>query len=124
MRRKREKIPSRRERLMAITKSLEQYITLDIASLTDEEKQKFYNLEFNLIELFEEIDNWRGGIEDTNLRYTIKFDIIDECANNLELLIEQMEYFIEDFKKGKNIKQVEWETFEVKAEEIVWPGLF
>tara|TARA_R100001082_G_scaffold42501_1_gene22578 strand:+ start:40 stop:414 length:375 start_codon:yes stop_codon:yes gene_type:complete len=124
MRRKREKIPSRRERLMAITKSLEQYITLDIASLTDEEKQKFYDLEFNLIELFEEIDNWRGGIEDTNLRYTMKFDIIDECANNLELLLEEMEHFMNEFKKGINIKLIEWETFEVKAEEIVWPGLF
>ena len=43
---KREKVLSRRQRLEAISRELEKSMSLDIAFLTDEEKAKFFDLEF------------------------------------------------------------------------------
>ena len=54
---KREKVLSRRQRLQAITREVEKSMSLDIASLTDEEKAKFFDLEFLLEELHDEIDH-------------------------------------------------------------------
>ena len=124
MKRKRMRIPSRRERLMSIVKELQRFDKIDMQTLDEEGKGNFFDLETQLEELYYEIDNWRAGIEDTNLRYTMKFDIIDECANNLEELQDKMSYFVDDFKEGKNMNSKEVEEFEFTAENIVFPGLF
>ena len=118
------RIPSRRERLMSIVKELQRFDKIDMQTLDEEGKGNFFDLETQLEELYYEIDNWRAGIEDTNLRYTLKFDIIDECANNLEELQDKMSYFVDDFKEGKNMNSTEVEEFEEAAENIVFPGLF
>ena len=109
---------------MSIVKKLQRFNKIDMQTLDDEGKGNFFDLEFQLEQLYEEIDNWRCGIEDTNLRYTMKFDIIDECANNLEELQDKMSYFVNDFKEGKNMNSTEVEEFEFTAENIVFPGLF
>ena len=124
MKRKRTRIPSRRERLMSIVKELQRFDKIDMQTLDEEGESNFFDLETQLEELYYEIDNWRAGIEDTNLRYTMKFDIIDECANNLEELQEKMSYFVDDFKEGKNMNSEEVADFEFTAENIVFPGLF
>jgi hypothetical protein len=124
MKRKRTRIPSRRERLMSIVKELQRFDKIDMQTLDEEGESNFFDLETQLEELYYEIDNWRAGIEDTNLRYTMKFDIIDECANNLEELQEKMSYFVDDFKEGKNMNSEEVKDFEFTAENIVFPGLF
>ena len=95
---KRERIPSRRERLQAISNELEKSMSLDIASLTDEEKSKFYNLESDLEDLHSEIENWRSGLEGTNLEYTMKYSTLEECEAELDELRDMMSYFISDFK--------------------------
>ena len=124
MKRKRTRIPSRRERLMSIVKELQRFDKIDMQTLDEEGESNFFDLETQLEELYYEIDNWRAGIEDTNLRYTMKFDIIDECANNLEELQEKMSYFVDDFKEGKNMNSEEVADFDITAENIVFPGLF
>ena len=121
---KREKVLSRRQRLQAISRELEKSMSLDIASLTDEEKTKFFNLEFLLEELHDEIDHWRSGMEGTNLEYTMKYGTLEECQEQLEELQDMMSYFVSDFKKNINITNNDWEEFEFIAENIVWPGLF
>jgi len=121
---KRERIPSRRERLQAISNELEKSMSLDIASLTDEEKSKFYNLESDLEDLHSEIENWRSGLEGTNLEYTMKYSTLEECEAELDELMDMMSYFISDFKKNINITNTDWEEFEFKSENIVWAGMF
>ena len=121
---KREKVLSRRQRLQAISRELEKSMSLDIASLTDEEKSKFYNLESDLEDLHSEIDHWRSGMEGTNLEYTMKYDTLEECQEQLEQLQEMMSYFISDFKKNINVTNKEFEEFENITENIVWPGMF
>ena len=121
---KREKVLSRRQRLQAISKELEKSMSLDIASLTDEEKSKFYNLESDLEDLHSEIDHWRSGMEGTNLEYTMKYGTLEECQEQLEQLQDMMSYFVSDFKKNINITNNDWEEFEFIAENIVWAGMF
>lgn len=121
---KREKVLSRRQRLEAISRELEKSMSLDIAFLTDEEKAKFFDLEFLLEELHDEIDHWRSGMEGTNLEYTMKYGTLEECQEQLEELQDMMSYFVSDFKKNINITNNDWEEFEFIAENIVWPGLF
>ena len=121
---KREKVLSRRQRLQAISRELEKSMSLDIASLTDEEKSKFYNLESDLEDLHSEIDHWRSGMEGTNLEYTMKYDTLEECQEQLEQLQDMMSYFVSDFKKNINITNNDWEEFEFIAENIVWAGMF
>ena len=121
---KREKVLSRRQRLEAISRELEKSMSLDIAFLTDEEKAKFFDLEFLLEELHDEIDQWRSGMEGTNLEYTMKYGTLEECQEQLEELQDMMSYFVSDFKKNINITNNDWEEFEFIAENIVWPGLF
>jgi hypothetical protein len=121
---KREKVLSRRQRLQAISRELEKSMSLDIASLTDEEKAKFFDLEFLLDELYNEIDHWRSGMEGTNLEYTMKYGTLEECQEQLEQLQDMMSYFVSDFKKNINITNKDWEEFEFIAENIVWAGMF
>lgn len=121
---KREKVLSRRQRLQAITREVEKSMSLDIASLTDEEKAKFFDLEFLLEELHDEIDHWRSGMEGTNLEYTMKYGFLEECQEQLKQLQEMMSYFISDFKKNINVTNKEFEEFENITENIVWPGMF
>tara|TARA_A100000172_G_C2990207_1_gene92567 strand:- start:327 stop:704 length:378 start_codon:yes stop_codon:yes gene_type:complete len=121
---KREKVLSRRQRLQAISRELEKSMSLDIASLTDEEKAKFFDLEFLLDELYNEIDQWRSGMEGTNLEYTMKYGTLEECQEQLEQLRDMMSYFVSDFKKNINITNNDWEEFEFIAENIVWAGMF
>tara|TARA_R100000805_G_C3537925_1_gene54101 strand:+ start:232 stop:609 length:378 start_codon:yes stop_codon:yes gene_type:complete len=121
---KREKVLSRRQRLQAISRELEKSMSLDIASLTDEEKAKFFDLEFLLDELYNEIDQWRSGMEGTNLEYTMKYGTLEECQEQLEELQDMMSYFVSDFKKNINITNNDWEEFEFIAENIVWAGMF
>ena len=121
---KREKVLSRRQRLEAISRELEKSMSLDIAFLTDEEKAKFFDLEFLLEELHDEIDHWRSGMEGTNLEYTMKYGTLEEWQEQLEELQDMMSYFVSDFKKNINITNNDWEEFEFIAENIVWPGLF
>ena len=121
---KRDKVLSRRQRLEAISRELEKSMSLDIAFLTDEEKAKFFDLEFLLEELHDEIDHWRSGMEGTNLEYTMKYGTLEECQEQLEELQDMMSYFVSDFKKNINITNNDWEEFEFIAENIVWPGLF
>jgi chromosome segregation ATPase len=121
---KREKVLSRRQRLQAISRELEKSMSLDIASLTDEEKSKFYNLESDLEDLHSEIDHWRSGMEGTNLEYTMKYGTLEECQEQLEQLRDMMSYFVSDFKKNINITNNDWEEFEFIAENIVWAGMF
>jgi hypothetical protein len=121
---KREKVLSRRQRLQAISRELEKSMSLDIASLTDEEKAKFFDLEFLLDELYNEIDQWRSGMEGTNLEYTMKYGTLEECQEQLEQLQDMMSYFVSDFKKNINITNNDWEEFEFIAENIVWAGMF
>ena len=121
---KREKVLSRRQRLQAITREVEKSMSLDIASLTDEEKAKFFDLEFLLDELYNEIDQWRSGMEGTNLEYTMKYGTLEECQEQLEQLRDMMSYFVSDFKKNINITNNDWEEFEFIAENIVWAGMF
>ena len=121
---KREKVLSRRQRLQAISRELEKSMSLDIASLTDEEKSKFYNLESDLEDLHSEIDHWRSGMEGTNLEYTMKYGTLEECQEQLEQLQDMMSYFVSDFKKNINITNNDWEEFEFIAENIVWAGMF
>ena len=121
---KREKVLSRRQRLQAISRELEKSMSLDIASLTDEERAEFFELEFLLDELYNEIDQWRSGMEGTNLEYTMKYGTLEECQEQLEQLQDMMECFISDFKKNINITNDDWEEFEFIAENIVWAGMF
>ena len=121
---KREKVLSRRQRLQAISRELEKSMSLDIASLTDEEKAKFFDLEVLLEELHDEIDHWRSGMEGTNLEYTMKYGTLEECQEQLEELQDMMSYFVSDFKKNINITNNDWEEFEFIAENIVWAGMF
>tara|TARA_A100001201_G_C4050335_1_gene189473 strand:- start:44 stop:421 length:378 start_codon:yes stop_codon:yes gene_type:complete len=121
---KRKKVLSRRQRLQAISRELEKSMSLDIASLTDEEKAKFFDLEFLLDELYNEIDQWRSGMEGTNLEYTMKYGTLEECQEQLEQLRDMMSYFVSDFKKNINITNNDWEEFEFIAENIVWAGMF
>ena len=98
-------------------------MSLDIASLTDEEKAKFFDLEFLLDELYNEIDQWRSGMEGTNLEYTMKYGTLEECQEQLEELQDMMSYFVSDFKKNINITNNDWEEFEFIAENIGGAGM-
>lgn len=81
--------------------------TLENTESTEEERIEAID---DLTELHDEIENWKNGLEDTNFRYSVKFEVISECLDEIEALQVSIKNQETDFSYYRG--------------NVTWPSLY